>query len=81
MRFRAVCDRKLEGDWVLDHDRLAGKYCGAEHNECNLNYKIPKHIPVVFHLAGYDANLFIKNLIKSTAFRPMIRNTFHLKKQ
>ena len=50
-------------DKVLDHDHLTGRYRGAAHNACNINYKIPKHIPVVFHnLAGYDAHLFIKNL-------------------
>ena len=53
----------LNGDKVLDHDHLTGKYRGAAHNSCNLNYKIPKHIPVIFHnLSGYDAHLFIKNL-------------------
>ena len=26
-----------------------GKYRGAAHSNCNLNYKIPKEIPVVFH--------------------------------
>ena len=31
----------------------------------NLQYKIPKYIPVVFHsLAGYDAHLFIRELAK-----------------
>ena len=58
-----ICDGEFNGDKVLDHDHLTGKYRGAAHNDCNLNYKIPKHIPVIFHnLAGYDAHLFIKNL-------------------
>ena len=30
---------------------------------CNLKFKIPKHIPIVFHnLSGYDAHLFIRQL-------------------
>ena len=30
---------------------------------CNLQYKIPSYIPIVFHnLSGYDAHLFIKEL-------------------
>ena len=58
-----ICDEELCGDKVLDHDHLTGKYRGAAHNSCNINYKIPKHIPVIFHnLAGYDAHLFINNL-------------------
>ena len=36
---------------------------GAAHNSCNLKYKKPNFIPVVFHnLSGYDSHLFIKNL-------------------
>jgi len=58
-----ICEKELGEDKVLDHDHLTGAYRGAAHNDCNLNYKIPKHIPVIFHnLAGYDAHLFIKNL-------------------
>ena len=31
--------------------------------KCNLQYKIPSYIPIVFHnLSGYDAHLFIKEL-------------------
>ena len=38
-------------------------YRGAAHNNCNLKYKIPKYIPIVFHnLSGYDAHLFIRQL-------------------
>jgi len=56
-----ICEKPLGEDKVLDHDHLTGKYRGAAHNACYLNYKIPKQIPVIFHnLAGYDAHLFIK---------------------
>ena len=42
-------------------------YRGATHSSCNLQYKIPNHIPVVFHnLAGYDAHLFIRELASYT---------------
>src|SRR6218665_1828569 len=42
---------------------LSGKFKGAAHNECNINYKIPKFIPVVFHnLSCYDSHLFVKKL-------------------
>ena len=34
---------------VRDHCHYTGKYRGAAHSTCNLSYKIPKEIPVVFH--------------------------------
>ena len=33
---------------VRDHCHYTGLYRGAAHNSCNLEYKIPKHIPIVF---------------------------------
>ena len=48
---------------VRDHCHYTGLYRGAAHNNCNLKYRIPDHIPIVFHnLSGYDAHLFIKEL-------------------
>ena len=52
---------------VRDHCHYTGVYRGAAHFGCNLRYKIPSYIPVVFHnLAGYDAHLFIRELVKYT---------------
>ena len=52
---------------VRDHCHYTGLYRGAAHSSCNLQYKIPNYIPVVFHnLAGYDAHLFIRELAKYT---------------
>lgn len=61
-----ICKGELGEDKVLHHCHLTGKYRGAAHNECHLNYKIPKFFPVIFHnLSGYDSHLFIKKLGKS----------------
>ena len=52
---------------VRDHCHYTGVYRGAAHFGCNLRYKIPNYIPVVFHnLAGYDAHLFIRELSRYT---------------
>ena len=48
---------------VRDHCHYTGPYRGPAHRNCNLRYRIPSYIPVVFHnLSGYDAHLFIKEL-------------------
>ena len=36
-----------------------GKFRGAAHSICNLNYKVPKNIPVVIHNASYDTHFII----------------------
>ena len=42
-----------------------GKYRGAAHNICNLRYRIPKEIPIVFHNGStYDYHFIIKELVK-----------------
>ena len=41
------------------------KHRGAAHNICNLRYKIPKEIPLVFHNGStYDYHFIIKELVK-----------------
>ena len=69
-----ICHQPLQLDRVRDHDHLTGKYRGAAHNTCNLNFKYEKLnekikdsfiIPVVFHnLRGYDGHLLMQSLGK-----------------
>ena len=50
---------------VRDHCHYTGKCRGAAHNVCNLRYKVPKEIPVVFHNGStYDYHFIIKELVK-----------------
>ena len=50
---------------LSDHCHYTGKYRGAAHNICNLRYKVPKEIPVVFHNGStYDYHFIIKELAK-----------------
>ena len=50
---------------VRDHCHYTGRYRGAAHSICNLRYKIPKEIPVVFHNGSkYDYHFIIKQLAR-----------------
>ena len=42
---------------VKDHCHYKGKFRGAAHSKCNLNYKVPKDIPVIIHNASMILNL------------------------
>ena len=51
-----ICKKKFSTDdnnkkyhKVRDHCHYSRKYRGAAQDICNLRYKIPKEIPVVFH--------------------------------
>ena len=48
---------------VRDHRHFTGKYRGAAHSICNLKYKVPRFVPVLFHNGStYDNHLIIKQL-------------------
>ena len=50
---------------VRDHCHYTGKFRGAAHNICNLRYKTPKEIPIVFHDgSAYDSHFIINELAK-----------------
>ena len=65
-----VCKKELDNNdkkhyKVRDHCHYTGKYRGAAHNMCNLRYKVPREILVVFHNGSiYDYHFIIKELVK-----------------
>ena len=62
-----ICGGLIENTYnkVRDHCHITGKYRGAAHDSCNINLKISKNVPVIFHnLKGYDSHLIFKELGK-----------------
>ena len=47
---------------VKDHCRYTGKFRGAAHSKCNLNYKVQTEIPIIVHNATYDTHFIINQL-------------------
>ena len=84
-----ICDQEFRTDEnnkkefklnqkVRDHCHYTGKYRGAAHSICNLRYKIPKEIPVVFHNGStYDYYFIIERLEKELKcnFECIVENT------
>ena len=62
-----ICDKLFDvgDDKVRDHCRITRKCRGLSHWSCNINLKLTKKIPVIFHnLRGYDSQLIIKEISK-----------------
>ena len=64
-----ICKKRFSTDdgkkhfKVKDRCHYTRKYRGAAHDICNLKYKIPKEIPVVFHNGStYGYHFIIKEL-------------------
>ena len=60
-----ICSKLIENsdNKVRDHCHISGKYSGAAHWNCNINMKVTKKVPVIFHnLKGYDSHLIFKEL-------------------
>ena len=47
---------------VKDHCHYTGKFRGAAHSKCSLNYKVPKDIPRIIHNASCDTPFKINQL-------------------
>ena len=78
-----VCDKlfDLGDDKARDHCHITGKYKGAVHWSCNINLKLSKKIPVIFHnLRGYDSHLIIKEISKTYVKVSVIPNGLEKKK-
>ena len=55
--------QKLNMDKVRDHCHVTGKFRGAANNKCNINFRLPRKLPIIFHnLQGCDGHIIFKEL-------------------
>ena len=64
-----ICEKSFDNTKnnikVRGHCHHIGKYSGAAHSACNLQCKVPKNIPAVFHnRSNYDFYLIVNQLSK-----------------
>ena len=62
-----ICEKLIDNDdeKVRDHCHVTGKFRGAAHWNCNINFQLTKKVPVIFHnLRGYDSHLIFNELDK-----------------
>ena len=65
--FARFCENRIdqEDEKVRDHCHVTGKFRGVAHWDCNINLRLTKKFPVIFHnLRGYDSHLIFLELHK-----------------
>ena len=49
-----ICKQELIMDKVRYHCHVTGKFRGGAHNKYNINMRLPRKLPIIFHnLQGY----------------------------
>ena len=72
-----ICNKVFaaEDNEVIDCDHVTGKYGGSAHQSCNINLKLTKSVPVIFHnLKGYDSHLIMQEIGKHVVKTSVIPN-------
>ena len=49
---------------------------GVAHSKCNLNYKVPKDIPIIIHNASYDTHFIINQLAEESTYKLRFIDSF-----
>ena len=73
------CKKLIDNDEekVKDHCYVNGKFRGASHWDCNINFQLTKKFPVILHnLGGYDSDLIFNKLHKFDVKISVIPNGF-----
>ena len=74
-----ICNKLIDNDEekVRDHCHVTGKFSGAAHQNCNINFQLTKSVPVIFYnLRGYDSHLTFNELDKFDVKINVIPNGF-----
>ena len=72
-----ICKKLIDNDEekVRDHCHVTGKFRGAAHWDCNINFQLTKNVPVIFHnLRGYHSHIIFNELDKIDAKINVIPN-------
>ena len=62
-----ICDELFaaEDNKVRDHEHVTGKCRGSAHWSCNIDLKLTKKVPVIFHnLKGFHSHLIMQEIGK-----------------
>ena len=62
-----ICKKLIDNDEekVRYHCHVTGKFRGAVHRNCNINFQWTKKVSVIFHnIRGYDSHLMFNELDK-----------------
>ena len=62
-----ICKNLIDNneEKVRDYCHVTGKFRGAAHWDCNINFQLTKKVPVIFHnLRGYNSHLIFNELDK-----------------
>ena len=72
-----ICGKLIDHDdeKVRDHCHVTGKFRGAAHRSCSINFQLTKKIPIIFHnLRGYNSHLIFSELNKFDVKTSVIPN-------
>ena len=61
-----VCKKLIDNDEeeVRDYCHVTGKFRGAAHWGCNINFQLTNKVPLIFHnLNVFDSRIFLMSLI------------------
>ena len=62
-----ICKKLIDQDneKARDHCQVTGKFRGAAHWRCNINFQLTKKVPLIFHnLRDYDSHSIFSELNK-----------------